>query len=353
MLAGCVARSTTRPWKLSLRATGPVALALGLALACGDSSSEDTTSSNGSVDEGIETSAEADASSDGIESDSGTASDDGPRLDAAIDDGSETTSGSESCAKVDLLFVIDNSGSMADEQAKLIANFPGFAAEIQSALVDVDSYHVGVVVTDNFGLPFLDGVNSDAPECRVRGGLVTSNVNGTCAPYAEGSRFMTQADDLDAKFACAANVGDTGSGYEEVAGAMLAAISPALNAPGACNAGFIRDDALLVIVMISDENDDIESMGDPADWYAKVNTFKFNKPDNVVVLSLLWDDSNGNPNNCQLTSDEEHGTAIEAFTNMFTNGSVGSVCVDSYQQFFSDAISVIDSACDEFQPPAD
>src|SRR5690606_38029790 len=146
--------------------------------------------------------------------------------------GTDGTTGDESCAKVDLLFVIDNSGSMADEQAKLIANFPGFATEIQSALVDVESYHVGVAVTDPFNLPFPDGVNSDNPQCRTLGGLVTSNINGTCVPFAEGKRYMTQADDLAAKFACAANVGDTGSGLEQVAGSMLAAISPAINAPG-------------------------------------------------------------------------------------------------------------------------
>jgi hypothetical protein len=276
----------------------------------------------------------------------------GPKLDTLPNDSGEgSTGGGESCAKVDLLFVIDNSGSMADEQAKLIANFPGFAQEIQETLGEVDSYHVGVTVTDNFGLPFPDGVNSDAPECRTLGALVTSNANGNCGPFAEGQRYMTQMDELGTAFACAANVGDMGSGYEEVAGAMLAGIGPALNQTGACNAGFIRDDALLVVVLISDENDDIESQGDAADWYQLVSTFKFNEPDNVVVLSLLWDDSNGNPNGCQMGTDEEFGAEISDFTQMFTHGSVGSICVDSYQQFFYDAISVIESACDDFTPP--
>src|SRR5690242_21671906 len=35
------------------------------------------------------------------------------------------------CAKADFLFVIDNSGSMADEQDNLIASFPGFIDTIQ------------------------------------------------------------------------------------------------------------------------------------------------------------------------------------------------------------------------------
>ena len=113
----------------------------------------------------------------------------------------------------------------------------------------------------------------------------------------------------------------------------------------------MRDDALLVVVLISDEDDDIESSGNPADWFSLLSTFKFNEPDNIVVLSLLWDDSNGNPGGCQDATDEEYGAEIAAFTQMFTHGSIGNLCVDSYQEFFSDAISVIDSACDDFTPP--
>jgi hypothetical protein len=314
--------------------------ATGGLLTMGSQSGDDGLDSGG-----LET---GDSGGSGMASD--TSSDGGPKLDTLPADTGEGGTG-ESCAKVDLLFVVDNSGSMADEQAKLIANFPGFANEIQTTLADVDSYHVGVVVTDNFGLPFPDGVNNASPECRTHGALVTSNMNGNCGPFAEGHRYMTEMDDLGSAFACAANVGDQGSGYEEVAGSMLAAIGPGINAAGACNEGFIRDDALLVVVLISDENDDIESMGNPADWYALLSTLKFNEPDNVVVLSLLWDDSNGNPFGCQNATDEEYGAAIAEFTQMFTNGSIGNLCADSYQQFFSDAISVIDSACDDFTPP--
>jgi hypothetical protein len=259
----------------------------------------------------------------------------------------------DTCAAVDLLFVIDNSGSMADEQAKLVANFPLFAEEIQTTLAEVDGYHVGVVTSDDYWNLFASpGINSDAPDCRVLGGLVTSTAQGNCAPFAEGHRFMTEADDLGSSFACAATVGDTGLGIEKMGAAASAAVLPALNSPGQCNEGFIRNDALLVIVMITDENDDVESGTTPSDWYDSVVAAKLNLPDNIVVLSLIWDDRNGNPDGCVADTDEEVGYAIEEFTNMFTHGSLGSVCADSYAQFFSDAISVIDTACDDFEPPA-
>src|SRR5687768_4092276 len=47
------------------------------------------------------------------------------------------------CRKVDFLFVVDNSGSMAANQAQLLASFPGFIQGMQDALAGVvDSYHV-------------------------------------------------------------------------------------------------------------------------------------------------------------------------------------------------------------------
>lgn len=321
-----------------------------LALACGEPEND---AMDTAPDTGIfPTDSDASGTSDSSLSSS---SDDGFKLDAppdAVTDGNSAEGGDTTCQKVDILFVIDNSGSMADEQEKLVANFPIFADEIQTTLAEVNDYHVGVVSTDNYALGlFSPGINSDNPGCRVLGSLITSTNSGNCGPYVEGGRYMTEQDNLQTAFSCAGNLGDTGSGLEQVAGAMTAAIAPALNGAGSCNDGFIRDDALLVIVLISDENDDIESQGDPADWYNLVSSFKFNEPDNIVVLSLIWDDSNGNPNGCSNATDEEVGADLIAFTEMFTYGSVGSVCVDSYQTFFHDAISVIDSACDDFMPP--
>ena len=121
-----------------------------------------------------------------------------------------------------------------------------------------------------------------------------------------------------------------------------------MNVAGACNDGFIRPDALLVMVLITDEDDDVESVGGPTEWYDLVVAHKLNVPDNVVVLSLLWDSEDPS---CQLTSDEETGATLRQFTEMFTHGTVGSICASSYQQFFSDSISVIDEACDSFVPP--
>jgi hypothetical protein len=61
---------------------------------------------------------------------------------------------------------------------------------------------------------------------------------------------------------------------------------------GGCNDGFQRDDALLVIAVISHEEDDNmggyhKSQGDPPDWFNGVIKSKFYVESNVVVLGLV------------------------------------------------------------------
>lgn len=58
--------------------------------------------------------------------------------------------------------------------------------------------------------------------------------------------MTTGQTDLKDTFSCAARVGV--SGDERVAEAMVAAISPAMNAPGGCNEGFLRRRELSVDV---------------------------------------------------------------------------------------------------------
>ena len=43
-------------------------------------------------------------------------------------------------------------------------------------------------------------------------------------------------------------------------------------------------------------------------------------------------------------------TRLNAFTEMFTFGFLGRVCEPSYDAFFTQAIDVIDAACEGFTP---
>ena len=302
----------------------------------------------------------------------GTVDDDGGGDGLKLDVSDEPTSGADptdgtnevGCQKVDLLFVIDDSISMDDEQASLIAAFPAFIDAMQAELGDTDGYNIGVVTSDAYaGDPTCPPVQ--------RGILVTQTggdqaSNQVCGPYSSGARYMTdQEDDLAMRFACAAQVGTAGDPDERPVESLLAAVSPQMTGPGGCNDGFLRDDALLVVVFITDEEDDHEnagcnflpnsgSEGDPADWYQALVAVKAGVESSIVVLSIVGPDQM--PfcpplDKCNLGSTgSEIAHRIIELTEMFSYGYVGSVC-EPYGPQFQEAISIIDSACDDFEPP--
>ncbi|WP_146157394.1 hypothetical protein [Enhygromyxa salina] len=259
-----------------------------------------------------------------------------PKLDTP-DDKPETP-----CSVVDLLFVIDNSNSMSAEQANLIASFDGFIAGIQANLDEANDYHIGVVTTDAYAL-------NDAP-CQQLGALVTSSAAGPCGPWAAG-RFISLADDLAPAFTCAANIGGNGDTDEHQIEAALRAISPELGAPGACNEGFIRDDALLVLVLITDEDDGAVfnqgSPGGPSDWFAEFVARK-GIESNVVMLALGGLPPPNACNNAEPFEGAQITYRVAQLVNKFSYGQMGDVCADDYSAFFADALEVIHDACNNF-----
>jgi hypothetical protein len=156
--------------------------------------------------------------------------------------------------------------------------------------------------------------------------------------------------ELEATFSCAAQVGTRGSVIEEPMEALLAATSQSLNAPGRCNDGFMRDDAILVVTVITDEED--RSEGGPEDWRLALLETKQGNPDALVVLGLVGDNNIedgllGGP--CFLL-DADGSPRLQQFVSSF-GGVLGSVCASDYTPFFQTAVGSIDSACDDFVPP--
>ena len=349
---------------------GPSALPLGLALvlasfACssdreaggttfatlGDDGVDPTGSDETGINPTSTSSGDGDPSSGDGDPTSGDGDEDGIKFDIVDPDAFDPDMfGDDACQKVDLLFVIDNSWSMESEQASLVASFPGFVAGIQASLDSAESYHVGVVSTDTYDHNSV-GCNEVGALVTKTGGSASSNMN--CEPFSSGARFLDETEpDLAAKFACIAQVGTGGAADEVMAEAAYKAVSPAFDAPGECNTGFLRDDALLVVVIITDEDDQhgcvlggntCGSDGEPADWAQQLIQAKGGIEENVVVLTLA-----GGPNNGCEADDAQR---LVAMTSLFTNGSVGDICAPSYEGFFNAAISVIDSACDSFTPP--
>jgi hypothetical protein len=256
----------------------------------------------------------------------------------------------DGCTKVDFLFVVDNSGSMDDEQENLVDNFPAFINGIQSTLEDVDEYHVGVTTTDTY--------DYNIAGCQELGSLVVRtggsfSSNQACGPYATGANYMTELDNLGDTFACAAQVGTSGDSTERPMNALEAAVRGDHAGPGQCNEGFLRDDALLVIVIITDEWDgpgdpeSSSSSGNAQSWYDTVVAAKQGIAENIVVLTLSY--INGGV--CPPTDNFFNPGDIQPFTELFgDNGFQGCINGD-FNEIFMEATGVIEEACNNFVPP--
>ncbi len=175
--------------------------------------------------------------------------------------------------KADVLFVIDNSASMTEEQAALIAQMPyllsvlttgDFEGDGRIDFPPVTDLHLGVVSTDM-------GVGDDLiPTCTDLGddGLLNTHgapVSGCDATYPPFLAFGGDLDALASDFACVANLGTDGCGFEQQLEAPLKALTPSTSpirfqggsvghGDGA-NAGFLRPDSVLAVILLTDESD--------------------------------------------------------------------------------------------------
>ncbi len=158
---------------------------------------------------------------------------------------------------LDVLFVVDNSGSMQEAQSSLIANFPQFISVIKSVEGGLPNLHIGVATTDmgtsNGGSAGGCVGNGDNGGLKTGGLAFTGGVNyisDVADPATAGARITNYpTESLASAFSKTASVGVAGCGFEQ----PLAASFAALSSPA--NAGFLRDSAYLLIVYLSDEDD--------------------------------------------------------------------------------------------------
>jgi hypothetical protein len=158
---------------------------------------------------------------------------------------------------LDILFVIDTSSSMAQEQASLVQNFDRFMA-VLGDLPGASSLHIGVVSTDLGAGPHgISGCDEQG-----QGGVLqsTPRVPDCPAPQDAFLREVRRLDgtvernfegELAEAFSCIARLGAEGCGFEQPLEAMYRALDG--SNPG--NAGFLRETAHLAVVFITDEDD--------------------------------------------------------------------------------------------------
>ena len=247
-----------------------------LALACGKSKTLDASvdaMADTRADTSVETDAATDVPFDTVPFDTAPDTFDAGRDDAGL---------VELTGEVDLLIMMDNSGSMSQEQEALAREIPNLVRGLATGDVDGDgtvdiplvvSLHVGVVTSDmGTGGVVVRGACERDPN-RGDDGVLRSEGNlslpGCAASYdpafLEFAPGSGSADAFAEDVACLSTTGTNGCGFEQPLEAMLKAVTPSTSdirfvfddrghADGA-NAGFLRPGALLAILAVTDEDD--------------------------------------------------------------------------------------------------
>ncbi|WP_420715279.1 VWA domain-containing protein [Corallococcus sp. BB11-1] len=159
--------------------------------------------------------------------------------------------------KTDILFVIDNSSSMQEEQQGIATELPAFVSALKAGSGVAQEFRVGVITTSVYQrLTITNGPDSirSFPDQEGRLQPVKDEAG---QPTLE--RFIESTDPLLLdKFQRLVAQGTTGSGQETPFEAVrLAVASPLAQQPleEGGNAGFLRDGARLLVVVVSDEED--------------------------------------------------------------------------------------------------
>ncbi len=293
---------------------------------------------------------------------------------AAGDEAGAPTSG---CQKIDFLFVVDNSASMGSHQAALRSSFGPFMDTIVET-VQAQDYHVMVVDSDaGDDIATCEPCSPDSfwcgDWCDAKANLDVSCETtlgaGEVAPYNHEAsneicgvpgenRFLTSdasPAELKSLFECVANVGIFGSGAELPMSALVEAVSTQAGA-GGCNEGFLRDDAILVVTVITDDYpvsgtpDNASTSGAPQAWRDALVQAKGGNADNIVMLGIV----NTEDATCVAGAGDPIVHPTERFVDFVGSfgerGLTGNICESSYVGFFEDAVALIDTACDEFTP---
>ncbi|MBA3549832.1 MAG: hypothetical protein H0T76_25415 [Nannocystis sp.] len=262
--------------------------------------------------------------------------------------------------KIDFLFVISRSAGMEGFQTQLRDAFPKFIDTIEAKFADFN-YHIMVVDGDStWGLASCDaqcptqcvpGYPCDYTPtyCDTKLGAGTvypagdDAANKPCKIDGERRYMMTGQTDLKETFACAAQVGSSGRAW--IGEAMTAALHSNTNDPGGCNPDFLREDALLMVTLISNTYDQEGkpngSTGTPETWAAAVRKAKGDDLRSVVMLNIgdtMVPGCHNEDRVCQMVK-------------LFPFGLTKEIWEDNYGPYFDEATDLVETACADFVPP--
>ncbi len=283
-------------------------------------------------------------------------------------DGNPQTPSSGICEKMDILFVIDNSGSMEPAQQSLKKNFPRFMqvlSDFESSQGTELDYRVGVTTTSvTYSLSVDAGLGVPLPLDAFQG--LDGKLRDGCG--LEHPYVTRDVANVQESFSCLASVGTMGSGLEMPIQATLLATSEA------ANQDFFREDALLAVVILTDENDcsrkereimldssQADTLGDPlqflcgneadlvspSDIMGQLDAFKSDRS-RWAVSVIGW---HPDDNTCEgkLHPDSQPAERLASFVDQAGENAVfSSICQDDLSGALTDAMNNFNFACESF-----
>lgn len=298
---------------------------------------------------------------DGDSGGDGATSGDSIKLDVVGEPGSgggmaDDGGGETGCSKVDLILAIDASSSMQAEMDSLFETF----LEVKEILahevgMGIDDFHVAVMNACNDPAYFHNWA-ADHTDCS----------------FPPDQNWLASDDlMLDARFECVIDIpfqaealegegGDNGGyngmpdycsdGADEDEQPALSAAA-AIQADVTANAGMVRDDAILFVVAVTDEDEALSNVDDPADIHDLYMQVK--QPGEVVFLGIGGSDCPSAYDGGNVHDSTELAAVADEFGPY---GLFRTMCADQGDDPIRDAFiealtTIVDQACDEFTPP--
>jgi hypothetical protein len=202
-------------------------------------------------------------------------------------------------AKVDILWVIDNTPSMSEEHIALSVAIGAFSNRLNDLGM---SWQIGVVHTDVSG--------AEAGVLQGRPWIITPSIS-----------------DQNAALERATAVGSLGHPPEAGLGAAIMALSPPLST--AENDGFRRDDATLQVVIFSDGDDNSYDLlgDDPGTYFLEFLSAEVARTGKPARLSAIVGDT---PNGCTGADGTAQPGATYTWLAQQTGGAIESICEGDY-----------------------
>jgi hypothetical protein len=258
----------------------------------------------------------------------------GPETDLPESDGEPGTI--EACQYMDVVFSLDNSGSMQEEKGAMTNEvFPAFADVLDEVGNGNIAWRAAVI---------------DA--CPTPPSFHTAGLGGSCDFSGDNSWMYDGSPRLADEFRCVSDIDPalsacSGENDDEQPASSIAAALEATD----LNPGFLRENSLLVSIAITDEDEQPTPDQSAQGVHDRLVALKGGDIQRITFLGI------GGATDCEgVYGEAREASKLKATTSLFANEERGlfvDLCEGRLEDGLSEIITIIDQACDQYCPDPD